>query len=47
MAAQTWLYRHDEVCIPRPYAFDVDEQGWLWELVLDLLEILTANKQGI
>ena len=28
---QHWLYRHDEVITPRPYAFDVDEDDWLWE----------------
>lgn len=28
---QTWLYRHDEILTPRPYAFDVDENDWLWE----------------
>jgi len=28
---QTWLYRHDEILTPRPYAFDVDEDDWLWE----------------
>jgi len=27
----TWLYRHDELSISRPYAFDVDEDDWLWE----------------
>ena len=31
MIPQTWLYRHDKVVTERPYAFDVDEQGWLWE----------------
>ena len=33
--AETWLYRHDHVRIPRPYAFDVDEQDWLWEGTTD------------
>jgi hypothetical protein len=28
---QTWLYRHDEILTPRPYACDVDENDWLWE----------------
>ena len=27
----TWLYRHDEILTHRPYAFDVDDDGWLWE----------------
>lgn len=25
------LYRHSEIPTQRPYAFDVDEDGWLWE----------------
>src|SRR5688572_7299247 len=25
------LYRHDSVITQRPYDFDVDEHGWLWE----------------
>ncbi|MDA0841884.1 MAG: hypothetical protein O3B01_10490 [Planctomycetota bacterium] len=28
---QTYLYRHDEILTARPYGFDVDEEGWLWE----------------
>jgi len=31
MGFPTWLYRHDEILTPRPYAFDVDEDDWLWE----------------
>ena len=31
MTIPTWLYRHDEILTPRPYAFDVDDQDWLWE----------------
>ena len=28
---KTWLYRHDEISTPRPYAVDVDGDDWLWE----------------
>lgn len=28
---ESWLYRHDEVLTPRPYAVDVDADEWLWE----------------
>ena len=28
---QTWFYRHDEIQTSRPFAFDVDEDDWLWE----------------
>lgn len=31
MIPKTWLYRHDEIVICRPYAVDVDDDGWLWE----------------
>lgn len=27
----TYLYRHDEIILPRPFAFDVDTNDWLWE----------------
>ena len=27
----TYLYRHDEILTERPYGFDADEDGWLWE----------------
>lgn len=28
---ETWLYRHDEIRTYRPYAVDVDDDGWLWQ----------------
>src|SRR5688572_10894038 len=28
---KTRLFRHDQVTIPRPFAFDVDANDWLWE----------------
>ncbi len=31
MATKTWMYRHDEILTGRPFGFDVDEEGWLWE----------------
>ena len=31
MAFSPTLYRHDDAVLPRPYAFDVDPEDWLWE----------------
>lgn len=31
MVPKTWMYRHDEIVVPRPYGVDVDEDDWLWE----------------
>jgi len=28
---QTWLYRHDELAVPRPYGLDGAADEWLWE----------------
>jgi len=31
MPIPTHLYRHDSIILPRPYACDVDPEGWLWQ----------------
>jgi len=31
MSKETYLYRHDEIILPRPYECDVDADDWLWQ----------------